>query len=239
MSKALLDNAFAPITFSFGFVRSPFQQFADAFVSWWTGIFSDAPERIEFTRFSASLPAALTRLQPLTTPQDSYLIIETRSDWTAIFSNGLRVNDVHSPVSYLPTVLKCRGLEVTCVPDRSRKAGKDGLQIWGAVTFSLYGAEGTDWLNRIRHIGVANDVGGWEFSAEGEIQPYELVENYQRRKLVERFTPEMLESYCAGLGIALFDADFYGGQCLLAHTKRTTRPGPAMSIAEARCHLYL
>lgn len=77
------------------------------------------------------------------------------------------------------------------------------------------------------------------FSAEGEIQPFENVNNYRKPKVVDRFTVEMLEFYCAALGIEVFGADFYGGQCLLSHTKRTTPPGPTMSISEARSHLYL
>jgi hypothetical protein len=239
VSNALLDNAYAPITFRCGFVESPFAQFSDAFVSWQKQIYSKSPAGIEFMSFSAPLPAALLRLEPLTTPQDRYVLIETHSSWTAIFSNGLRVNDVGSPVAHLPTILKCRGLEISCVPDRSDRHAKDGLQIYGAVVFTLYGSEKTDWLNRIRHVGVTKDVGGWEFTAEGEIQPYEQTANYRKRKVADRFTAEMLKSYCAALGIELFNANSYGGQCLLSHTKRATPIGPTMSVAEARSHLYL
>ena len=35
-------------------------------------------------------------------------------------------------------------------------------------------------------------VTGWEFVALGEVQPYEQTENYRKRKIVDRFTPEML-----------------------------------------------
>jgi len=189
--------------------------------------------------FIGSLPEALPGLEPLTTPLDRYLLIETRSSWSAIFSNGLGVNDVASPVGYLPEVLKCRGLNVDCMPDRSKMRAKDALQIYGAIRFSLYGPEKTDWLNQIRYVGVANDVSGWEFSARGKVQPYEETANYENRKIVDRFTPDMLESYCAALGIRLFDENFYAGQCLVSSTKRTTSPGPSMSIAEAKSHLYL
>jgi hypothetical protein len=239
MTNALLDNAYAPITFSFGFVQGPFAQFSEAFISWQNEISSKFAGGTEFTQFSAPLPAALLRLEPLTTPLDRYLLVETRSNWSAIFSNGLRVNDVFSPVSYLSEVLKCHGLLVDSIPDRSHNAGKDGLRIYGAVRFTLYGPEKTDWLNRIRQVGVTTDVGGWEFAAEGEVQPYEQIENYGKRKVVDRFTVEILESYCAALGIELFDANFYGGHCLLAHIRRATSRGPTMSISEARSHLYL
>jgi hypothetical protein len=239
MINPLLDNAYAPVTFSFGFVQSSFGQFSEAFISWQDEIFSKSAGGVEFTRFRAPLPVALLRLEPLTTPQDRYLLVETQSNWSAIFSNGLRVNDVFSPVGHLSKVLKCHGLLVNYTPDRSQKAGKDGLQIYGAVTFTLYGPGETDWLNRIRHVGATTDVGGWEFAAEGEVQPYERTENYRKRKVADRFTAEMLESYCAALGIELFDANFYGGQCLVSRAKRTAQPGSTMPISEARSHLYL
>jgi len=157
-----------------------------------------------------------------------------------VFSNGLRVNDVFSPVSYLPTSLKCRGLEVVCIPDRSDKNSKDALRVYGAVAFTLYGSENTDWLNRIRHVAVTNDIGGWKFAAEGAIQPYEKPENYRKKKVVERFTAEMLESYSGALGIDVFDAKFYGGQCLVSRIKRKAgQVGPTMSISKARSRLFI
>jgi hypothetical protein len=146
---------------------------------------------------------------------------------------------VFSPVSYLPAVLKCRGLNVVCIPDRSDKDARDALRIYGAVGYSLYGPDKTDWLNRIRHVAVSNDVSGWEFAAAGEVQPYEKTENYTKRRVVDRLTAEMLESYCAALGIELFEANFYGGQCLVLLQRRATQPGQVMTISEARAHLYL
>jgi hypothetical protein len=115
---------------------------------------------------------------------------------------------------------------------------KDAPQVYGAVVFTIYGPKKTDWLNRVRHIAVTNDVGGWEFIAQGQVQPFENTENYQRHKVKERFTPEMLKSYCEALGIRAFDPDFYGTECLRLRVKRAT-PGPTMSILEAQSHLYI
>jgi hypothetical protein len=94
------------------------------------------------------------------------------------------VNDVHSPVSYLPTVLKCRGLEVACIPDRSKSADREEVQIYGAIRFAIYGPNLIQWQNRIRFISITSDVTGLEFLAEGEVQPYEQIENYRRRQIV-------------------------------------------------------
>lgn len=237
--KALLDNRLAPITFTWGFVESPFAQFSEAFILWQNELDAKFGTRTEGKNFRAPLSQSLLALDPLTTPLDRYLLTETRSGWSTIFANGLRTNDVHSPVSYLPTALGCRGLEIACVPDRSNLASKGGIQIYGAVKFALYGPNKTDWLNRIRSISLANDVSGWEFAAQGEVQAFEQTENYKKPNSIDRFTPEMLEFYCAALGIELFNADFYGEQSLLVHTKRAGSRGPTMSIAEARSHVHI
>ena len=238
--KSLLGNRFAPVTFTWGFVESPFAQFSRAFLDWQDQIDARFRTQSERKSFCAPLSESLLALEPLTTPQDRYLLTETRSGWSAIFSNGLRGNDVFSPVSYLPTVLNCRGLHISCVPDRSKTSDRDEFQIYGCVEFALYGPKETaDSLNVIRRVAIANDVSGWEFAEVGEVQPYEQAENYRRRRIAERLTAEMLESYCAALRIDLFNAGFYGEQCLSFHQKGKGSPGPSMSIAEARSHLHI
>lgn len=233
--KTLLDNRFAPITFTFGFVECPFAQFSQAFTQWRDQIDAKFGTQTSYKSFSGPLSESLFALEPLSSPQDRYLLTETRSGWCAVFANGLRTNDVFSPVSYLPTLLRCRGLDITCVSDRSDIAGQEGIQVYGAVKFALYGPATTDWLNLIRSVSaVMNDEKRWEFGATGEIQPFEQTENYQKRKVVDRFTPVMLESYCAALGIDLFNSEFYGEQNLLVHSKGRNSRDFTMSLAEAR-----
>lgn len=55
--------------------------------------------KTEFRAIVAPLETALLSLEALTTPSDRYLLLETKSNWTAIFANGLRVNDVFSPLA--------------------------------------------------------------------------------------------------------------------------------------------
>jgi hypothetical protein len=239
--NALIENKFAPITFAFGFVESPFQRFSEAFTSWRADIDRKFGTHTDTQRLvDAPLADALKTLEPLTDPLDRYLLLETRSNWTSIFANGLRVSDVASPVGYLSTVLRCRGLTVSAVPDRSEHAGKSAIRIYGDTTFTLYGPEKTDWLNRIRRVSVTNDVSGWEFVARGQVQPYEQTDNYTKRSVAERFTVGMLESYCRALGIEIFDEAFYGGRGLAIKVQRKlARPDVRMSIAEARSHLLI
>jgi hypothetical protein len=80
---------------------------------------------------------------------------------------------------------------------------------------------------------AANDGGKWVFYASGTPQPFEEPERYKERRIRARFTDEMLERYCAALGISLFDEHFYGPSGFLV-----TVPLPSghntMSLEEAR-----
>jgi hypothetical protein len=117
---SLFQNRFAPVTFRFGFIEAPFSVLCDAFQNWRPTIDTKYEVRTQFRAVAAPLEDALLSLEPLTTPLDRYLLVETMSDWTAIFANGLRGNDVASAVGYLPRTLNCRGLEVGYAPDRSK-----------------------------------------------------------------------------------------------------------------------
>lgn len=190
-ARPLLNNEFAPVTFEFGFVESSFSSLCDAFQEWFKTIHGKFPNlRTEFTTITAPLTTALLSLEPLTNPSDRYLLVETNSNWTAVFANGLRVNDVASATGYLPRVLNCRGLEVGYTPDFSKSKRKDLIRKWGSTHFTLYGPKETDWLNRIRHLHVSNDVGGWSFDEGGEVQPFEEPESYKKPLIRDRFTPE-------------------------------------------------
>ena len=81
---------------------------------------------------------------------------------------------------------------------------------FGAVAFETLEDHGTDWLNagRTIHAGYYDD--GWEFGANGPPLPFEESERYNERRIRDRFTDEMLERYCAQLGIDLFNENFYG-----------------------------
>jgi hypothetical protein len=230
--KALLNNERAPVTFGGGFVEISFSKYCDAFTSWWKLL------EIEFETFSfeAELKEAMLRLEPLQTPQNRYLITETRSNWTAIFSNSRGGTDVTSAVSHLCKVLGCRGVEIGCSPSLTiREANKTSIVSYAATSFTLNGPHETEWLNEIRHVSAMKDGGPWKFFQRGEVQPFEQVEHYENKHIRDRFTPDMLESYCAALGIRLFDGTFYGPKSFLVHQlTRFPSTSPKMTFQEAQ-----
>jgi hypothetical protein len=234
--KALLNNERAPVTFGAGFVETSFSEFCDAFASWWKQL------EIDFKTFSfeAELKDAMLRLEPLQNPQDRHLITETRSRWTAIFSNSRLGSDVTSTVSHLCKVLGCHGVEIQCSPSLTKREGnKTSILSYAATSFTLDGPHATEWLNQIRHVSARKDGALWKFFQRGKVQPFEQVEHYENKHIRDRFTPEMLESYCAALGILAFNANFYGPRCFLVH-QLTELPStsPKMTFQEAQAHLY-
>jgi hypothetical protein len=82
-----------------------------------------------------------------------------------------------------------------------------------------------------------NDGGSWLFSADGLEQPFEEPTRYNARRVVDRFTDDMLERYCRALGIGLFDEAFYGTHAAVINTVQKLAVGsPVMSLEEARSH---
>jgi hypothetical protein len=91
---SLLNNDFAPVTFRFGFIETSFPALCEVFTGWQNNLDKKFGLRTEFKYFIAPLASAFSKLELLTTPLDRYLLVETHSNWTAIFANGLRGNDV-------------------------------------------------------------------------------------------------------------------------------------------------
>jgi hypothetical protein len=87
------------------------------------------------------------------------------------------------------------------------------------VHFQLFAPQETEFLNYLRGVSVGHDGERWVFHATGPIQPFEETLEYGAHRVRDRFTPLMLERYCAALGIDLFAPDFYGPNAVLLINK--------------------
>jgi hypothetical protein len=64
---------------------------------------------------------------------------------------------------------------------------------------------------------------------------FEELGSYGARRIVDRFTDDMLERYCKALDIAFFDEDFYGKKGVVINTvQKLALESPVMSLKEAR-----
>ena len=52
----------------------------------------------------------------------------------------------------------------------------------------------------------------WKFYCEGEIQPFEVKEFYERKIIKQRLNKEILISYCVKLGIDIREDSFWKSQ---------------------------
>lgn len=236
MAKALLDNRFAPLTYSWGFLEAPFQQVGDEAVQWTKSIFT----KVDILHFKKPLADALSSLEPLITPPRKKLLLNTQSGWVAYFDNGTDGGDPSSFVGYMSERLKCRGLAVSCIPHTFSGNDKKAKGTHRAVIFKLYAPEKRDWLNLERSISMVNDYGKWIFETTGTVQPFEKTEKYRARAVKDRFTAELLEQYCADLTVRIFDENTYGPEGILISIGDPLPSGfAAVSLAEARERLGL
>lgn len=199
MPDVLIEPRFAPVTFSAGFLELPLEDVVEGVRSWYHEM--KLPRALK-PPTDLPLTAALAQLEPLSAPDFRRLWVATDSSrWrTAYFDGFINGTDAGPPIGYLAQRLGCRTVTVGAQPDAP--------PCYGATQIALYGPETTDWLNLEWSVAAMNDGGRWTFNRTGVAQPFEEPEHYARRRLRDRFTPELLRRYCAALDVPLDGAAF-------------------------------
>jgi hypothetical protein len=237
MKGLLLEDRWAPVTSEMGFLELGAEQAAQAFATWQRGLVTSQGSTIEVLPVSGPLEQTLSRLLPLSGGETQRrLFIPTRSAWTAYVSNQWTGTDASSPMSTMARRLSIRCLRVVAVPHTLHKHGGGR---YGAVMLDVFGPEQPGKiLNYLRTLYAANDGGRWVFGQSGEPFPFEQVEQYQARRVSDRFTFEMLKDYLRHLGLAPFEEDFYlpPGSCawLVQKTGPFTTVGKEYTLEQAR-----
>ncbi|WP_309891522.1 hypothetical protein [Archangium sp.] len=206
MKGLLLEDRWAPVTSNMGFLEMDAERAARAFSSWQQGLLAPQGVTVEASPVMGPLEHVLSSLLPLTGGERRrHLFIPTRSPWTAYVDNGWQGTDAANAMAYMARTLGCRGMRVGVVTHTLREdRGRYGL-----VVLEVYGPRQTDWLNYLRTLHVAHDGGRWVFGQSGEPFPFERLEQYQARRVRDRFTFDMLEEYLHHLGLSPFEEDFY------------------------------
>ena len=191
---------------------------------------------VEVLPVAGTLEQAFSSLLPLIGGERRrHLFIPTRSAWTAYVSDAWTGTDAASPMRSMARRLSIRCLRVVAVPHTLR--GDQGR--YGSVMLDVFGPEQPGKiLNYLRSIYAANDGGRWVFGHSGEPFPFEQVEQYQARRVRDRFTFEMLKDYLHHLGLSPFEEDFYlpPSSCawLVQKTGPFTTAGREYTLEEAR-----
>jgi hypothetical protein len=206
MKGLLLEDRWAPVTSDMGFLERDAGFAARAFAEWQRALLAPHGVTVEAHPVTGALEQVLSALLPLTGGETQrHLFIPTRSAWTAYVDNGYRGTDAVSAMAYMARTLGCRGMRVGAAPHTLRKdKGR-----YGIVALEVYGPRQTHWLNYLRTIYAMNDGGRWVFGQSGEPFPFEKLEQYQARRVRDRFTFDMLKDYLRHLGLSPFEEDFY------------------------------
>lgn len=206
MKGLLLEDRWAPVTSELGFLETDAERAARAYAAWQGGLLARRGISVGVSPVSGTLEQTLSSLFPLNNAERRrHLFIPTRSPWTAYVDNSWQGADAASAMSYMAQTLGCRGMRVVAVPHTLRKdKGR-----YGAVMFELYGPQQTHWLNYLRTLYVSNDGGRWVFGQSGTPFLFEKLEQYQARKVRDRFTFDLLKEYLQHLGLSPFQEDFY------------------------------
>ncbi|MFL5358214.1 hypothetical protein [Archangium sp.] len=235
MKELLLEDRWAPVTSDMGFLETNAEHAAHAYAAWWGRLLAPRGISVEVRPISGTLEQALSALLPLTSPEAlRQLFIPTRSAWTAYVENARGGTDAMSAMSYMERTLGCHGMRVGAVPDTIQKdKGR-----YGIVALEVYGPRQTDWLNYLRTVYAMNDGGRWDFGQSGEPFPFEKLEQYQARRVRDRFTFDMLKEYLRHLGLSPFEEDFYlpeGAPAWLVERKGPVSPKhQEYTLAQAR-----
>lgn len=227
--RTLLDERFAPITSSIGFLELPIADAANGLEEW-----RRARHDVAVHRPRDGFPEVLHRVEPLTSGARPRELLVSAGKWTAYFDNSLRGTDAVSAIGYLSRTLQCQGLAIRDVP---RTVGLPDVREGraGSVQFELFGPLRTKFLNYVRTVAVTFDGSKWVFSAAGTEQEFEEVEAYQARRVRDRFSSEMLERYCQALGLDVFNADTYGPEAVFFESSVTMPAnGVVMTLVEAQ-----
>jgi hypothetical protein len=235
MKGLLLDDSWAPVTSEMGFLETNAEHAARAFAAWQGGLLAPRGISVAVHQVSGPLEQTLSTLLPLTSPEvRRHLFMPTRSSWTAYVENARGGTDAASAMGYMARTVGCRGLRVVAVPHTYRK----GEGRYGAVMLEVYGPHQTAWLNHVRVVSASNDGGHWVFDQFGEPFPFEKLEQYQARRVRDRFTFDMLKEYLRHLGLSPFEEDFYLPQgapaWLVEKTRPVTPPQEEYTLAQAR-----
>jgi hypothetical protein len=124
--------------------------------------------------------------------------------WTAYLNNDLGGGDPTASASHIARLLGARHVVAMHKPG-------DG-EPHAATQFWLCGPQGMPPLHYIRTLAAYKQDGRWRWLTSGTQQAFEQPEHYQRRRIRDRLSRELLVAYLAALGLHVDNpANFKGG----------------------------
>jgi hypothetical protein len=188
-----------PVTHDLGLIRAALPDVVRELAAWQSSIAIARTLRTLTTSFAAALEA----LAPLSQDKRRTLLVQTTSDWTAYFQNGIAGSDPFPVMSLLAERMQVLSMRVRSTPPDAAFPAT----IWEVYAPPSQG--GAPRLHYRRSLHAANDGGRWTFGQTGEPFAFEDLAAYERPRKRDRFTCEMLQGYLAHFGVEPFGDAFY------------------------------
>ena len=210
--ELLLNDRYAPITHSTGFIKKPIDEVVEAFIKWQKPLQQKREVSLTVFEEKGKLANVFDKLLPLTDRERlRYLFISTRNNYTAYFDNGWRGSDIFSAVSMLSRLLNCVGIRAEFVSHTLNGQYTKAKGRYGATILEVYSPDTKSILGIKRGIFVVYDGNKWTFDTSGDGEPFSFEDKrlYLNKKVRDRFTFENLNDYLLKLEINALDEDFY------------------------------
>ena len=200
-----LDGAFEPFTSIIYFVHADYEKVVAQERSWRLGLRGSSETR--WTEHRGHLAELVELLEPFAMPSWKSLLVETASDWTAVFSQGSDLNYVAHFADLLDTTVVRTHWSPHVVRDgRVVRYGDTSVWMW----------EGSGGQRKqTRTLQATRQSSRWEWHDEGTPLPFEDVARYTERKVRDRFDVDALNDFCGHLGIHRAEGAFYGPRATL------------------------
>lgn len=193
--RTLPDSIFGSTTTTIGLFETKASRAAD-----WLADALGSAWRVEQLT-SSSIRNLLAELNAADSPPgDRYVLLDIGGPWTVLLTDGPLGTDPGVLPSYAARQLGVRGVRATAVEPQA--------DVYGAAVLEVYTPEADDNpLHSARSVYAVDDGGSWEFGQTGTPLPFEDVESYQRRRIRDRLTPDMVRRYIADLGVPPLDLE--------------------------------
>lgn len=202
------------------FINGSFDHVLDTYAKWKKRVLHDG-RHLVYEERDEDLMDSLNTLYPLSSlEQRKSIIIETQSDWIAIFGNGYMSSDLHGIVSYASLTMRTSGINIGFTDD----SGVKNKAPFGSCQWEFIKYNGKGLIERERVISLINEGTSWKFFQRGEPFEFENQSNYQKSPKKNRFNLEMLESYLSHFDIHVFSEEFYSGRKAFCEVKGPRYP---------------
>jgi hypothetical protein len=194
--RVLFNGDLVPLTNGFGFVKADFDEAVNSYGNWLTKY------NIKFKRtdLNDDFKSALLRLPPFQFYTKA-LLFKTKSNWVG-YTNNAFGDPAIDKVNRIAEELKTEVLQVKAYP-KTIHLNANGWSLGGF----LYENFATKAYRSI----FFSYQDRWDLDLVGNPLPFELLEKYKEKAVINRFTPEMLDRYCKALDVDFFNEEFYLG----------------------------